>query len=73
MHFLAGMIISAICAFLIPTGMYWCVIPAFIAGLAKEIYDKQDYGLFDKRDLLVTGLGGLVVNILSVLYLLIYI
>ena len=72
MHCLFGMLTSLLCAFLIPTGMYWSVIPAVIVGLAKEIYDKQDYGLFDKRDWFATGLGGLVVNILSILYLIIY-
>lgn len=73
LHFIVGMLISIFTAFLIPTGMYWCVLPAFIVGLLKEIYDKQDYGLFDNKDLCVTTAGGFVVNIFSILYILIYV
>lgn len=72
MHFLAGMIISTIFVFLVPTAFYWCAAPAIFAGFAKYIYDKYDYGLFDIKDVLATGLGGMTIQIFSWLNLILY-
>ena len=32
----------------------------FIAGIAKEVYDYLDYGLFDKYDMFATWAGSLL-------------
>ena len=45
----AGGVISPVCGF--------CL--AFLAGLAKELYDLWDYGQFDWRDLAATCCGGI--------------
>lgn len=39
-----------------------------IAGIAKEVYDYFDYGLFDKKDMLFTWLGATIGALVSVLY-----
>ena len=32
------------------------------AGVAKEVYDNNRGGIFDKRDILATGMGGIFVT-----------
>jgi len=31
---------------------------SLVAGVAKEVYDNYKWGVFDKRDILATGMGG---------------
>jgi len=35
---------------------------SLVAGVAKEVYDNYQGGLFDKRDILATGMGGVFVT-----------
>lgn len=54
LHLLAGLAIAIIFGWhnpLIGLGA------GFLAGVAKEVYDYFDYGLFDKKDMLFTWLG----------------
>ena len=56
-HFIAGFIISLIGGNFNPLcGLFL----GMLAGVAKEVYDYYDYGLFDKRDMLFTWLGSIM-------------
>ena len=48
---------------LFPITEQFCFVFAIVAGIGKDLYDKLDYGRFDWLDVLVTGLGGLLVQI----------
>ena len=67
LHFIAGMIISAFFALVVPTGNIWCVVPAIIAGFAKDLYDYYDYGTFDWKDVIATILGGAFIQVMSII------
>ena len=57
LHLLAGIVIAIIFGWqnpLIGLGA------GIIAGIAKEIYDYLDYGLYDKQDMLYTWAGSLL-------------
>ena len=57
LHLLAGLAIAIIFGWhnpLIGLGA------GIIAGVAKEIYDYLDYGLYDKQDMLYTWAGSLL-------------
>ena len=69
LHFAAGSLAGAI-------GYHWsyqkhknktkAIITALctsvVAGVAKEVYDNYQGGIFDKRDILATGMGGVFVT-----------
>ena len=56
-HFIAGFLISLIGGYFNPLcGLFLGIS----AGVAKEVYDYYDYGLFDKKDMLFTWLGSIV-------------
>lgn len=63
LHFIAGMLITAFAAVIIPCFAPLACVVAIIAGFAKEIYDEINYGGFDWKDLLATVLGGVVMQI----------
>ena len=57
LHLLAGLVIAIIFGWqnpLIGLGA------GFAAGVAKEVYDYLDYGLYDKQDMLYTWAGSLL-------------
>ena len=56
-HFIAGLILSLIGGYFNP--LYGLILGIF-AGVAKEVYDYYDYGLFDKKDMLFTWLGAII-------------
>lgn len=56
LHLLCGFAISLIAGFYTPATGLICGI---VAGVAKEVYDYLDYGLFDKYDMLATWLGAI--------------
>ena len=59
LHFVAGLTISLTVGF--GTGHAEYGLYAGIgAGVAKEVYDRQDYGRFDGLDALATGAGAIV-------------
>lgn len=65
LHLLAGLGIAIIFGWQNPLiGL----AAGFIAGVAKEVYDYFDYGLFDKKDMLFTWLGATIGALVSVLY-----
>lgn len=56
-HFIAGLILSLIGGYFNPLcGLFLGIF----AGVAKEVYDYYDYGLFDKKDMLFTWLGATI-------------
>ncbi len=72
-HFAAGAVIGGIGGYAahrifnrdnIKANRYWtwagAVGSSLAAGLAKEAYDKADYGVWDNNDVLFTTLGGIV-------------
>ena len=57
LHLLAGLVIAIIFGWQYPLiGLG----AGFIAGVAKEVYDYLDYGLYDKQDMLYTWAGSLM-------------
>ncbi|MDX9797936.1 MAG: hypothetical protein RBT05_03685 [Bacteroidales bacterium] len=68
LHALFGFIIAWRC---LEIGIYWwlCLIIVIIVGVAKEVYDYKSYGLFDKRDMIATILGGIAFLITEILIL----
>ena len=69
LHFAAGSMAGAF-------GYYWSyhkqqnktkaiitgICTSLLAGAAKEVYDNSQGGIFDKRDILATGMGGVFVT-----------
>lgn len=70
LHFFAGLIIAAF--FAITFGMKACLVPAIIAGLAKELFDKKTTGILDWWDFGATCFGGLLIQLFVLLHLLIF-
>lgn len=65
LHLLAGLAIAIIFGWHNPLiGLS----AGIIAGIAKEVYDYFDYGLFDKKDMLFTWLGAIIGALVIVLY-----
>lgn len=65
MHLVVGLIVAAFFALVVPTGRLWCAAPAVVLGLAKEVYDKIDYGCFNWADFLYTAAGGLIIQLFA--------
>lgn len=63
LHFIAGLLVVAFVATIIPCIANWAIIFAIIAGLGKEIRDELVYGGFDWKDLVATVLGGVVMQV----------
>lgn len=63
LHFIAGMLGTAIVAVLVPRFAPIAMSVAVVAGFAKELRDEITYGGFDWYDLLATVLGGLVMQV----------
>ena len=38
------------------------ICTSLLAGTAKEVYDNSQGGIFDKRDILATGMGGVFIS-----------
>lgn len=60
LHFVAGVIVAAF--FALALGVKAAILPALIAGLFKEAFDKLTTGEVDWLDLVATCLGGLLVQ-----------
>jgi hypothetical protein len=69
LHFIVGMLITAIVAVLVPRFTPIAMTVAVVAGFAKELRDEITYGGFDWKDLLATVLGGVVMQVLIFLSL----
>lgn len=71
LHFICGFIIMVLCSLIsallqfmnysltFMDSFYVGLIMSIIAGIVKEIYDYNDYGSFDYKDMISTWLGGL--------------
>lgn len=65
LHLLAGLGMTIVFGWQNPIiGLF----AGIIAGIAKEVYDYFDYGLFDKKDMLFTWLGATIGALVCVLY-----
>lgn len=71
LHFFIGFLIVAIFYCILPQVQYYAIVFAIIAGLTKDLYDYKSYGTFDWLDVLATALGGLLMQIVIYLRLLI--
>lgn len=69
LHFIAGMLITAFVAVIVPRFAPIAMTVAVVAGFAKELRDEITYGGFDWYDLLATVLGGVVMQVLIFLSL----
>lgn len=63
LHFIAGMLITAIVAVIVPRFTPIAMTVAVVAGFAKELRDEIVYRGFDWYDLLATVLGGVVMQV----------
>lgn len=64
LHFCCGCIISLLIGLYNPI---YGLSAGVVAGVAKEIYDYYDYGLFDKYDMLATWAGAVIATCLCVI------
>lgn len=64
LHFIAGMLITALVAVVFARFAPLAVTVAVVAGFAKEAYDEWAYGGWDWKDLLATVMGGVVMQII---------
>ena len=64
LHFIAGMLITALFAVVFARFAPFAVTVAIVAGFAKEAYDEWSYGGWDWDDLLATIVGGVVMQII---------
>lgn len=64
LHFIAGLMITAFVAVVVPRFAPIAMTVAVVAGFAKELRDEIAYGGFDWYDLLATVLGGVVMQVL---------
>lgn len=69
LHFIAGMLITALVAVVFARFAPLAVTVAVLAGFAKEAYDEYSYGGWDWKDLFATVLGGVVMQVLIFLSL----
>ena len=65
LHFIAGLCITCVAVLLCylcygVVNLWLGIGCGMVAGVAKEIYDYLDYGLFDKYDMLATWAGSLL-------------
>lgn len=69
LHFMAGLIIAAFFAIVIPKWAEWCIVPVFFAGCAKGFFDvwTTDEADWDWKDLLATLIGGFVIQLFVIL------
>lgn len=67
-HIIAGLIIGALFTIVLP--MEVPIIPVMFAAFIKEFIDDWRYGKFDWYDFIATMLGGVVIQIMVVISLL---
>ena len=67
LHFIAGMLITALVAVVFARFAPLAVTVAVVAGFAKEAYDEYSYGGWDWKDLLATIVGGVLMELIIML------
>jgi hypothetical protein len=64
-HFLGGHVIESVVYDATDSRVY-SLGAACGAGVAKELYDRRDYGLFDEKDAVSTCVGGVIGSLINV-------
>lgn len=64
LHMLCGLLISLLVGSYNPI---YGLCAGVTAGVAKEVYDYYDYGLFDKYDMFYTWVGALLATCLCII------
>lgn len=68
-HCIVSMIVASILMHILPfgsiVGFVLSVLLAIAVGVAKELYDKKDYGLFDKKDIYADIIGAFIGTLMS--------
>lgn len=67
LHFIAGLIIAAFFAIVLPKWAEWCIVPVIFAGVFKEFFDKWTTQEWDWWDFVATCAGGLIIQIFVIL------
>lgn len=60
LHFVVGLLIAAFCALTLKWGL-WCIIPAIVFGLLKELFDWWTTRVMEWWDFGATAIGGAVI------------
>ena len=63
LHFIAGGLVTAVMAIIIPSVENYAFIFAILAGVGKEIFDDYTNGGFDGNDTIATTIGGIVAQL----------
>lgn len=68
-HCIVSMIVASILMNILPfggiAGFVSSVLLAIAVGVAKELYDKKDYGQFDKKDIYADIIGAFLGALMS--------
>ena len=64
LHFIAGMLITALVAVVFAHFAPLAVTVTVVVGFAKEAYDEYSYGGWDWDDLLATIVGGVLMELI---------
>ena len=64
LHFIAGMLITALVAVVFARFAPLAVTVAVVAGFAKEAYDEWSYGGWNWEDLIATVAGGVLMELI---------
>lgn len=67
LHFIAGLLIGAFFALVLPTWAEWCFVPVLFTGVIKEFFDLWTTGEWDWWDFVATLSGGLIIWIFTLL------
>lgn len=69
-HVVVCIVIAGLITHLLPfTRLISAIVAAVVAsviGVAKEVYDKKDYGLFDRNDILADVCGAVIGALISI-------
>ena len=63
LHYIAGLFVAA--TSILVFKMTLCILPAIVAGVAKEVFDKVTTKQWDWFDFLATTLGGATIQVLT--------
>ena len=65
LHLLAGVLVAAFFALVMPCTAGWSIVLTVFAGVVKEIIDQYRYNGWDWVDLAYTVAGGLIIQIFA--------
>lgn len=71
LHFIAGMVVAAVCVITFGWPGWVGFLAAVVAGLAKEAFDWYTTKVVEWKDGVATAIGGLVILVLWLLGLLV--